>query len=226
MRGLSNRVSRIPSSFSVGSSVVASNPLKLPQRYSGSVTPNRAVKPFRVLLGPVGGHVFRYSPGIKRRPTRFVNFTAKPPPRASVGDEFTVPSFEFRVRPASAKPNGEILALALGGKDNAAKTSLHILVRSSRRVIGLRKIAVESKPVVDVDLRNSKEALKMVLPRPRKLFGGNIDIAERHRPDRGLQLRRILRLNQTRGRINLIAMRTVIALCNGWKRQKRGQRNQ
>src|SRR5258708_39421419 len=51
----------------------------LPQRYSGSVIPNRAEKLFRVLLGPVGGHVLMYSPGIKSRPTRFVNFIEKPP---------------------------------------------------------------------------------------------------------------------------------------------------
>jgi hypothetical protein len=38
--------------------------------------------------------------------------------------------------------------------------------------------------VVHADLRNSKEAMEMVLPRPRSFFGCNIDIAEGHRPDR------------------------------------------
>jgi hypothetical protein len=57
-----------------------------------------------------------YSPGIKSRATRFVNVIEKPPPSASAGAAFTVPSFEFRTKPASANPNGETLALLLAVK--------------------------------------------------------------------------------------------------------------
>jgi hypothetical protein len=77
-------------------------PIQASSAIQGSVIPNRAEKLFRVLLGAVGGHVLMYSPGIKSRATRFVNFIEKPPPSASAGAEFTVPSFEFRTTPASA----------------------------------------------------------------------------------------------------------------------------
>jgi hypothetical protein len=86
--------------------------------------------------------------------------------------------------------------------------------------------------MVHVDLRNSKEAMQMVLPRPRSFFGCNINIAQAQRPDRSFGLRRLERLDWPRWCINLILCETSlsddtsIALCKGLKRQKRRHKHQ